>query len=63
MELKQLQCIRPRKLPGAAFDAVLLDITVSGGMGGIEAAAKLKELDPCGQIGCFQRLLRRICHV
>jgi two-component system cell cycle sensor histidine kinase/response regulator CckA len=28
------------------FDAVLLDVTVTGGMGGVEAAAKLKELDP-----------------
>jgi signal transduction histidine kinase/ActR/RegA family two-component response regulator len=27
------------------FDAVLLDLTVSGGMGGIEAASKIKELD------------------
>ncbi len=34
------------KANGAAFDAVLLDLTVSGGMGGLEAAARLKELDP-----------------
>ena len=33
------------KTSGFGFDAVLLDLTVSGGMGGIEAAAKLKELD------------------
>ena len=31
---------------GRNFDAVMLDLTVSGGMGGIEAAAKLKECDP-----------------
>ncbi|MBZ5610789.1 MAG: response regulator [Acidobacteriia bacterium] len=31
---------------GRGFDAVLLDLTVSGGMGGIEAAARLRELDP-----------------
>ena len=31
---------------GSGFDAVLLDLTVRGGMGGIEAAAKLKEMDP-----------------
>lgn len=31
---------------GRSFDAALLDLTVSGGMGGIEAAARLKELDP-----------------
>jgi CheY-like chemotaxis protein len=30
---------------GNAFDAVLLDLTVSGGMGGIEAASKIRELD------------------
>ena len=30
---------------GCGFDAVLLDLTVGGGMGGVEAAAKLKELD------------------
>ncbi len=34
------------KASGRRFDAVLLDLTVSGGMGGIEAAARLKELDP-----------------
>ncbi len=30
---------------GRGFDAILLDLTVSGGMGGMEAAARLKELD------------------
>jgi len=34
------------KVCGNSFDAVLLDLTVSGGMGGIEAVARLKELDP-----------------
>jgi CheY-like chemotaxis protein len=34
------------KAAGRDFDAVLLDLTVTGGMGGVEAAAKLKELDP-----------------
>jgi signal transduction histidine kinase/CheY-like chemotaxis protein len=28
------------------FDAILLDLTVTGGMGGMEAAARFKELDP-----------------
>jgi PAS domain S-box-containing protein len=28
------------------FDAVLLDLTVAGGMGGLEAAGKLREFDP-----------------
>jgi signal transduction histidine kinase/CheY-like chemotaxis protein len=31
---------------GRPFDAVLLDLTVRGGMGGIDAAAKLRELEP-----------------
>lgn len=31
---------------GAPFDVALLDLTVSGGMGGVEAASKLKEIDP-----------------
>ena len=31
---------------GKRFDAVLLDLTVSGGMGGVEAAARIRELDP-----------------
>jgi signal transduction histidine kinase/ActR/RegA family two-component response regulator len=34
------------KVCGNSFDAVLLDLTVSGGMGGIEAVARLKGLDP-----------------
>jgi CheY-like chemotaxis protein len=31
---------------GCPFAVALLDLTVSGGMGGLEAAARLKELDP-----------------
>ena len=31
---------------GRRFDAALLDVTVSGGMGGLDAAARLRELDP-----------------
>src|SRR5215472_15733635 len=34
------------KLSGRSFDAALLDLTVSGGMGGLEAVARLKELAP-----------------
>jgi CheY-like chemotaxis protein len=34
----------------APFDAVLLDLTVIGGMGGLEAAAKLKQLDPAAKL-------------
>ena len=35
---------------GKRFDAVLLDLTVSGGMGGLEAAGKLKEIDPSARL-------------
>jgi len=34
------------KAKGRPFDAILLDLTVKGGMGGVEAAARLRELDP-----------------
>ncbi|HKE24517.1 MAG TPA: ATP-binding protein [Bryobacteraceae bacterium] len=33
------------KASGRGFDAVLLDLTVNGGMGGTDAAARLKEMD------------------
>jgi signal transduction histidine kinase/ActR/RegA family two-component response regulator len=35
---------------GKNFDAVLLDLTVPGGMGGVEAAALLKDLDPSAKL-------------
>jgi signal transduction histidine kinase/ActR/RegA family two-component response regulator len=38
------------KAAGAGFDAVLLDLTVLGGMGGMEAAARLKQLDPTAKL-------------
>ena len=38
------------KAGGGRFDAVLLDLTVRGGMGGIEAAARLKEMDPSSKL-------------
>jgi two-component system, cell cycle sensor histidine kinase and response regulator CckA len=38
------------RVVGKRFDAVLLDLTVSGGMGGVEAAAKLKEIDPSSKL-------------
>jgi signal transduction histidine kinase/ActR/RegA family two-component response regulator len=41
-----IACYETAKATGKAYDAVLLDLTVTGGMGGIEAAEKLKELDP-----------------
>ena len=38
------------KAEGKDFDAVLLDLTVPGGMGGVEAAALLKDLDPSAKL-------------
>ena len=35
---------------GVGFDAVLLDLTVIGGMGGMEAATRLKQLDPSAKL-------------
>jgi PAS domain S-box-containing protein len=35
---------------GLGFDAVLLDLTVAGGMGGKEAAAQLRRLDPSARL-------------
>jgi signal transduction histidine kinase/ActR/RegA family two-component response regulator len=38
------------KAEGNGFDAVLLDLTVAGGMGGVEAAAILKQFDPSAKL-------------
>jgi signal transduction histidine kinase/ActR/RegA family two-component response regulator len=38
------------KAQGRGFDAVLLDLTVPGGMGGVEAASVLKDLDPSAKL-------------
>lgn len=35
---------------GRRFDVVLLDVTVGGGMGGVEAAGKLKAIDPSSRL-------------
>ncbi len=37
---------RESAVEGRCFDAVLLDLTVTGGMGGVEAASRLRDLDP-----------------
>jgi two-component system cell cycle sensor histidine kinase/response regulator CckA len=34
---------------GVAFDAVIIDLTVPGGMGGVEAVKKLVEIDPAAK--------------
>jgi CheY-like chemotaxis protein len=38
------------KASGRGFHAVLLDLTIRGGMGGIEAAAKIRELDSSARL-------------
>jgi signal transduction histidine kinase/ActR/RegA family two-component response regulator len=38
------------KAAGSGFDAVVLDLTVPGGMGGMEAAAKLRAMDPSSRL-------------
>lgn len=45
-----LDLYRRRKDAGAGFDAVLLDLTVPGGMGGEEAAVRLRQLDPAARL-------------
>jgi two-component system cell cycle sensor histidine kinase/response regulator CckA len=41
---------REAVVEGRCFDAVLLDLTVTGGMGGLEAATKLRDLDPSAKL-------------
>jgi CheY-like chemotaxis protein len=41
-----LTAYRQAQTRGSPFDAVILDLTVPGGMGGKEAVEKLRELDP-----------------
>ena len=38
------------KAAGMGFDVVVLDLTVTGGVGGMEAAAKLRQLDPSSKL-------------
>jgi signal transduction histidine kinase len=35
---------------GRGFDVVLLDLTISGGMGGLETAVRLRDLDPAAKL-------------
>jgi PAS domain S-box-containing protein len=43
---EMLQIYRQAQESGAPFDAVIMDLTVPGGMGGKEAVRKLLEMDP-----------------
>ena len=48
---------------GKTFDAILLDLTIPGGMGGKEAIQHLRRLDPSRQSHCDQRIFRRPYYV
>jgi PAS domain S-box-containing protein len=41
-----IEACRRTRASGEAFDAVILDLTVAGGMGGKETIEKLREIDP-----------------
>jgi CheY-like chemotaxis protein len=45
-----VSCYEEAKAGGRGFDAVVLDLTVSGGMGGVDAAAKLKTIHPAAKL-------------
>jgi two-component system cell cycle sensor histidine kinase/response regulator CckA len=45
MEWKRSRSIKEAKAAGRAFDAVLVDLTVPGGMGGKEVADQLRQID------------------
>jgi len=52
-----IEIFKKEKEAGRPFDLLLMDLTVPGGMGGIDAAAKIIEIDPEASIlvlsGCF----------
>jgi len=41
-----IELYKEAKASGQGFDAVILDLTIPGGMGGVEAIGKLYEIDP-----------------
>jgi PAS domain S-box-containing protein len=41
-----IEAYRAARDAGRCFDLVILDLTIRGGMGGVEAAARLREIDP-----------------
>ena len=43
---KAIDLFREARAAGRPFDLVILDLTVKGGMGGEEALAQIKEIDP-----------------
>ncbi len=45
-----LELYQQAQAEGKPFDAVLLDLTVTGGMGGVEAATRLKAFDPTARL-------------
>ncbi|WP_298272790.1 PAS domain S-box protein [Geobacter sp.] len=45
-----LRLYRGEMAKGTPFDAVIMDLTIPGGMGGKEAVAQLRELDPAARV-------------
>ncbi len=41
-----IEAYRTARDAGRPFDVVILDLTVRGGMGGVETARRLREIDP-----------------
>jgi signal transduction histidine kinase/ActR/RegA family two-component response regulator len=48
--VEAIELYEAARASGNKFDLVVLDLTVSGGMGGVEAAATLKVLDPSAKL-------------
>lgn len=48
--LEALNCYREAKEAGRAFDVVIMDLTIPGGMGGKEAVAYLLDYDPQAKV-------------
>jgi len=44
--MEAIELYASAKLAGSPFQAVIMDLTIPGGMGGREAIEKLKEIDP-----------------
>jgi two-component system cell cycle sensor histidine kinase/response regulator CckA len=45
-----IRAFRDARAEGRPFDAVIMDLTVTGGMGGKEATAALLEIDPAATV-------------
>ena len=41
-----IEAYREARVAGRPFDIVILDLTIRGGMGGVETVGRLREIDP-----------------